>query len=64
MAQKPVVIIGAVALGPMDMVEFEKYFLEDSADEPICLEVRSSVNGAPYVAHFGERETMVLRSKE
>jgi NADPH-dependent 2,4-dienoyl-CoA reductase/sulfur reductase-like enzyme/rhodanese-related sulfurtransferase len=40
---------------PLDVDQFEKCFLEGSADETICLDVRSSANAASYVAHFSER---------
>ncbi len=39
----------------IDMAEFEECFLESSADEPICLDVRARINAAPYVARFGDR---------
>lgn len=40
---------------PLDIGEFEKCFLDDSAADTLCLDVRAPANAAPYVARFGER---------
>jgi rhodanese-related sulfurtransferase len=55
---------------PVDIDKFETCFLQGSAEEPICLDVRGPANAAPYVAHFGERwlnipqETLQQRLQE
>jgi NADPH-dependent 2,4-dienoyl-CoA reductase/sulfur reductase-like enzyme/rhodanese-related sulfurtransferase len=40
---------------PMDVDEFEKCFLEEKAEDTLCLDVRGPANAAPFVARFGER---------
>jgi NADPH-dependent 2,4-dienoyl-CoA reductase/sulfur reductase-like enzyme/rhodanese-related sulfurtransferase len=40
---------------PLDADQFEQCFLDNGADDTICLDVRGPANAAPYVAHFGDR---------
>lgn len=40
---------------PMDVDEFEKCFLDEKADDTLCLDVRGPANAAPFVARFGDR---------
>jgi rhodanese-related sulfurtransferase len=40
---------------PMDVDEFEKCFLDEKADDTLCLDVRGPANAAPFVAQFGDR---------
>jgi NADPH-dependent 2,4-dienoyl-CoA reductase/sulfur reductase-like enzyme/rhodanese-related sulfurtransferase len=40
---------------PMDAAEFEKCFLQDQAEDTVCLDVRGPANATPYVEHFGGR---------
>lgn len=40
---------------PIDPEEFQKCFLEEQADDAVCLDVRGPANAAPFVARFGER---------
>jgi len=55
---------------PIDVAAFEKCFLEDKAEDTICVDVRGPANAAPYVAHFGDRwvnipqETLKFRMEE
>jgi rhodanese-related sulfurtransferase len=54
----------------MDVDEFEKCFLQDKAEDTVCLDVRGPANATPYVEHFGERwinipqETLKYRLQE
>lgn len=40
---------------PMELEAFEKCFLDDRAEDTICLDVRGPANAAPFVAAFGDR---------
>jgi rhodanese-related sulfurtransferase len=40
---------------PMDLEAFEKCFLDDRAEDTICLDVRGPANAEPFVAAFGDR---------
>jgi rhodanese-related sulfurtransferase len=55
---------------PMDTEAFEKCFLEEQAEDVVCLDVRGPANAAPFVARFGDRwinipqETLNERMKD
>lgn len=40
---------------PMDLEAFEQCFLEEKAQDTICLDVRGPANAAPFVERFGDR---------
>ncbi|MCU0587109.1 MAG: FAD-dependent oxidoreductase [Syntrophobacteraceae bacterium] len=55
---------------PMDVDEFERCFLDEKAEDTLCLDVRGPANAGPFVARFGERwinipqETLQARLEE
>jgi NADPH-dependent 2,4-dienoyl-CoA reductase/sulfur reductase-like enzyme/rhodanese-related sulfurtransferase len=54
----------------MDAAEFERCFLQEQADDVVCLDVRGPANATPFVEHFGDRwinipqETLARRLDE
>ncbi len=54
----------------MDAAEFERCFLQEQADDVVCLDVRGPANATPFVEHFGGRwinipqETLARRLDE
>ncbi len=55
---------------PISLDEFNRCYLEEKADDVVCLDVRGPANAGPYVAHFGDRwlnipqETLKYRMEE